>query len=62
MQSEQVLKHLLNVLRSHHIALTDEGKDIRLAFEAESSREHITAWVQQYLGRETLLSFEEAQL
>lgn len=58
MQSEQSLKHLLSVIRSRHIGLTDE--DIRLIFN--TSREDATAWVNQCLGKETLLSFEEAQL
>lgn len=58
MQSEPPLKHLLSVIRSHHIGLTDE--DIRLAFD--TSREDAIAWVNQCLGKETLLSFEEAHL
>lgn len=60
MQSEHALKYLLGVLRLHYIALRDE--DIRWAFQNEQTCEGATVWVRQYLGRETLLSFEEAQL
>lgn len=60
MRPDQASKHLLACLRSHDIPVTE--KDVRCAFEEESSRDSATAWVQQYLSNETQLSVEEAEL
>lgn len=59
MRPDQALKHLLTSLPSHDIATKEE--DIRCAFE-ENTRESVTDWVEQYLGNDTLLSNEEAEL
>lgn len=60
MRAHQALKQLLDSLRSHKIALTED--DVGWAFQAKNTQEDVTNWVQQYLGKETLLSCEEAEL
>lgn len=59
MRPDQALRRLSAYLRSHDIAITE--KDVRCAFD-EENRDSATAWVQQYLSNETLLSLEEAEL
>lgn len=60
MQAHSALKQLLGSLHSHKIALTED--DVGWAFHAKNTQEDVTNWVQQYLGKETLLSREEAEL
>lgn len=60
MLAHQALEELLDSLRSHQIALTAD--DIEWAFQLKTTQEDVTNWVQQYLGKETLLSREEAEL
>lgn len=56
----QALKLLLDSISSHKIALTED--DVGWAFNAKNTQDDVTNWVQQYLGKETLLSREEAEL
>lgn len=60
MRAHEALKQLLDSLRSHDIALTED--DVGWAFQAKNTQEDVTSWVQQYLGKETHLSLEEAEL
>ncbi|MCJ1464254.1 hypothetical protein MMC07_002867 [Pseudocyphellaria aurata] len=60
MRAHQALKQLLDSIRSHEIALTED--DVGWAFKAKNTQDDVTNWVQQYLGKETLLSREEAEL
>lgn len=60
MDSKQPLSHLLHVLRSHGTGLGVD--DVKWAFDGESTHEHVTSWIEQHLGQDTLLSVEEAQL
>ncbi|KAL9611339.1 MAG: hypothetical protein Q9167_004022 [Letrouitia subvulpina] len=60
MNSKQSLSHLLHVLRTHDTGLGVD--DVQCAFDDESTHDHVTSWVEQHLGQDTLLSVEEAQL
>lgn len=60
MPAHQALEQLLDSFRSHKIALTED--DVGWAFQSRNTQEDVTSWVQQYLGKETLLSHEEAEL
>ncbi len=60
MSPAQAQQHLLRTLHSHSTALKEE--DIQWAFEAKATQKVVVDWVQEFLGPETLLSQEEAEL
>ncbi|KAL9044767.1 MAG: hypothetical protein Q9214_002114 [Letrouitia sp. 1 TL-2023] len=60
MNSKQSSSFLLHVLRTHGTGLGVD--DVQWAFDGESTHDHVTSWVEQHLGQDTLLSVEEAQL
>ena len=60
MSLDQAQQHLLQALDTHTTALKEE--DIQWAFRAKETRNVVSKWVQEYLGPETLLSREEAEL
>ncbi len=60
MSQDQALQLLLRILETHSIAFKEE--DIKWAFDAKSTQKVVVDWVQEFLGPETLLSQEEAEL
>ena len=60
MSQDQALQLLLRTLETHGIALKKE--DIEWAFEARDTQKAVVDWVQEFLGPETLLSQDEAEL
>lgn len=60
MSPDQALRQLLYVIDTYGTSLT--GEDVRWAFKAKSTQKNVVAWVEEYLGQETLLSKEEAEL
>lgn len=60
MNPDQAQQRLLRALDTHSTALKEE--DILWAFEGEKTQKAVINWVQEFLGPETLLSQEEAEL
>lgn len=54
------VQQLLHALDAHSTVFKEE--DIQWAFENKKTRKAVTEWVEEFLGPETLLSQEEAEL
>ena len=54
------LNHLLDVLCDHDVPFDRDA--IKAAFDDPDSQTAIQAWVEEYLGPETLLTKDEASL
>ncbi len=60
MNPVQAQEQLLRALDTHSTVLKEE--DIQWAFEGKKTQKAVIEWVQEFLGPETLLSQEEAEL
>ncbi|EKG15579.1 hypothetical protein MPH_07245 [Macrophomina phaseolina MS6] len=60
MRDNDTLNHLLTVLRDRRVPLTRD--DVQWAFESAKTQNDAVAWVNEYLGSNTLLSKEELEL
>ena len=60
MRPDQAQQRLLRALDAHSTRAKEE--DIKGAFEAKNTQEAVVDWVQEFLGPETLISQEEAEL
>ncbi len=60
MNPVQARQQLLRALDTHSTVLKEE--DIQWAFEGKKTQKAVIEWVQEFLGPETLLSQEEAEL
>ncbi|KAL7276570.1 hypothetical protein RUND412_000450 [Rhizina undulata] len=60
MDPAQAQAHLLQVLQSHELSLGED--DVAWAFSNPKTVGPVVEWVERYLGEETLLSLEEAEI
>lgn len=60
MEPPQAQSHLLHELKSHNIPLTSD--DVSWAFSNTKTAIPVTDWVERYLGHDTLVSLEEAEM
>jgi hypothetical protein len=58
--SNPSLNYLLEILRDHDVSYNRDA--IKTAFEDPENQAAIQAWMDEYLGSETLLTREEAAL
>lgn len=60
MDPSETQSHLLGVLAAHHIPLGDD--DVAWAFGNPKTSAPVVDWAERYLGKDTLVSLEEAEM
>lgn len=60
MNPSEAHSHLLGVLAAHQIPLGDD--DVAWAFANSKTTIPVVDWVERYLGKDTLVSLEEAEM
>lgn len=60
MDLSEAQSHLLDVLSAHRIPLGSD--DVSWAFDNPKTSTPVVDWVEQYLGKDTLVSLEEAEM
>lgn len=60
MDPSEAQSHLLRVLAAHQIPLG--GDDVAWAFGNPKTMMPVVDWVERYLGKDTLVSLEEAEM
>ncbi|KAI5841022.1 hypothetical protein DFP73DRAFT_586474 [Morchella snyderi] len=60
MDPSEAHSHLLRELEAHQIPLTSD--DVSWAFSSPKTAVPVTDWVERYLGKDTLVSLEEAEI
>lgn len=60
MDLSEARSHLLGVLADHQVPLGDN--DVSWAFSNPKSATPVVDWVERYLGKDTLVSLEEAEM